>query len=198
VFVLQSANAIGTTYLRAQLLDEPHRSRISNILVAYTDNVIVLAQLQPGDRRGPALLARDDALLTDLWAATAAGFDSIRHLDFSSSLVQTTNEMIDMDASRRAARQARVPGEVFGVLFVYLITTAGVLGYALTGFRGRVSAGLLLALMALSLMLVLDIDRPTLGNIRESQKPMIDLRASMGHQPPGTFERWRLPAAERP
>ena len=40
VLVLQDANAIGTTYLRAQLLDEPHRSRISRLLVDYTDNRI--------------------------------------------------------------------------------------------------------------------------------------------------------------
>src|SRR5688572_6962231 len=33
---IEEANAIGTSYLRAQLLEEPHRTRISNILVAYT------------------------------------------------------------------------------------------------------------------------------------------------------------------
>jgi hypothetical protein len=198
IFVLESANAIGTTYLRAQLLDEPHRTRISNILTAYTDNVIVLAQLKPNDSQGPKLLARDDALLNELWAATAAAFDSVRNVGFSISLLETTNQMIDMDASRRAARQARVPGQVFNVLFTYMITTAGVLAYALTGFRGRVSASLLLALMTLSLLLILDIDRPTLGGIRESQKPMTDLRASMSQQPPGTFDRWRTPAVARP
>src|SRR5687768_15219741 len=31
LLVLQEANAVGTTYLRAQLLDEPHRARISKL-----------------------------------------------------------------------------------------------------------------------------------------------------------------------
>src|ERR1700741_2401422 len=35
--VLNEANAIGTTYLRAQLLEEPHRARISKLLADYTD-----------------------------------------------------------------------------------------------------------------------------------------------------------------
>ena len=40
--VIQEANAIGTAYLRTQLLDEPHRGRLSGLLVAYTDNRIAL------------------------------------------------------------------------------------------------------------------------------------------------------------
>src|SRR4051794_670555 len=36
--VVQEANAIGTAYLRAQLLDEPYRGRLSKLLVDYTDN----------------------------------------------------------------------------------------------------------------------------------------------------------------
>ena len=40
--VIQEANAIGTAYLRAQLLDEPYRTRLSRLLVDYTDNRIAL------------------------------------------------------------------------------------------------------------------------------------------------------------
>ena len=40
--VIQEANAIGTAYLRSQLLDEPHRARLSGLLVDYTDNRIAL------------------------------------------------------------------------------------------------------------------------------------------------------------
>src|SRR3954452_2841676 len=36
--VLNEANAIGTTYLRAQLLEQPYRGRISQLLIRYTDN----------------------------------------------------------------------------------------------------------------------------------------------------------------
>lgn len=63
--VLEEANAIGTTYLRAQLLEEPHRARIGALLVAYTDNRIALATA--AQRDVPALLAQNDRLLTDLW-----------------------------------------------------------------------------------------------------------------------------------
>jgi hypothetical protein len=65
----------------------------------------------------------------------------------------------------------------------------------MTGRKGRATAGFLLALMVLSLLLILDIDRPTIGSIRETQAPMEDLRKSMSAWPVGTFDRWRGPPA---
>jgi hypothetical protein len=187
--VLAESNAIGTAYLRTQLLAEPHRSRLSKLLVDYTDNKIALAKAQRKDIG--KLLANDDRFLTDIWAATAAAFDSVRTLPFSNSLIDSFNAMIDLDASRRAARMARIPPTVFVVLLIYLICTAGVLGYVLAGPRSRFAGGFLLVLLTMSLMLIVDIDRPVRGGIQESQRPMEQLRDSFKSQPPAIFDRWR-------
>ena len=82
-------------------------------------------------------------------------------------------------------------------LVLRLIWTANYidLAYVLTGARGRLSAGFLLGLMVLSLLLILDIDQPTLGAVRESQGPMEAVQRSMAVQPPAIFDRWRTPAA---
>jgi len=186
--VLEEANAIGTAYLRAQLLSEPHRTRMSDILRRYVDNRIALAQAGPW--HSSAFLARNDALVTDMWTATSAAFPTIQGLDFSSTYLNSVNAVIDLDAARKAARMARVPAEVFAVLLVYLITTAGVLGYVLKGAAGKAAGAFLLALFALSLALIVDIDRPTLGGIVESQGPMEALRKSLA-APPSVFDRWR-------
>ena len=189
--VLEHANAIGTAYLRIQLLPEPHRARLSGLIVEYTDNAIALAGAPPGD--APPLLARDDDILTRLWAATAAGYDSIQHLPFADTFVASVNSLIDMDGARRAARAAHIPTEVFAVLLIYLVGTAGVLGYVLRSRRGLFTAAFLLVLLTMSQLLILDIDRPTTGSIQESQKPMADLSESLKHQPPAIFDRWRDP-----
>src|SRR5687767_4555372 len=71
--VVDEANAIGTSYLRAQLLDEPHRSRLGGLLIQYTNNRIALAN---GDREQlPSRLAVNDRLLTEIWAAVTAARD---------------------------------------------------------------------------------------------------------------------------
>jgi hypothetical protein len=188
--VIDEANAIGTTYLRAQLLPEPHRSRLSELLIRYTDNRIALAEAQRGPRQ-KALLARNDALLVDIWSAADAGFEPIKTLDFSSTFIEGVNTIIDLDASRKAARGARVPPEVFTVLTLYMIATAGVLGYVMKGAGGRLTTLFLLALLTLSLMLIVDIDRPTMGGVTESQTPLETLSRSLKATPRNLYDRWR-------
>jgi hypothetical protein len=194
MLVLTEANAIGTAYLRAQLLPEPHRARTSDLLVRYTDNRLALAKAAPGSEAQRRLLTTNDAMITDIWAATSAAFDSIRGMEFSGTYLDSINTLIDLDASRKTARQARVPGEVFAILFVYMVTTAGVLGSVLRRARERIAAGFLLALLTLSLTLILDLNRPATGGIFESQRPMEDLRRSLAAQPPAVFDKWRAPA----
>ncbi|HEY4135113.1 MAG TPA: hypothetical protein VGO34_07845 [Alphaproteobacteria bacterium] len=186
--VLTEANAIGTAYLRAQLLEEPHRARLSRMLVAYTDNRIALGTARAADTK--ELLAANDQLITDLWTATVAAFPSIRSYDFSSSFIDAMNLVIDMDSTRKTARLARVPTEVFAALMFYQIVTAGVLGYALSRPRGRLASGFLLSLFVLSLLLIIDINRPNSGGVSESQAPMIALRDSLRAQPPEIFDRF--------
>jgi hypothetical protein len=191
--VLLEANAIGTTYLRTQLLDEPHRARISKLLVDYTDLRINLAQAGPGAKQD-RLLARSNQQITDLWTATVAAFPSVKGYDFSSSYIESMNDMIDMDAARQQARRTHVPSEVFLILFTYQFIAAGVIGYVLVGRKGRQTATLLLLLFGFTLVLVIDIDRPTGGGIVESQEPMLELRDTLKAQPPAIFDRFNGPA----
>ena len=189
LLVLDEAKAIATTYLRAQLLTEPHRARMSDLLIRYSDNRIALAKAKPHE--DSSSLANNEALITDIWVATIAAFDSIKDYDFSSAFLDSVNNVIELDAARKAARRSRIPSEVFVVLFVNLVIGASVLGYVLRRPRGRISAAFLLFLFTLALMLIVDIDRPTLGGIVEDQTPMEEMRRSIGVRAPATLDRLR-------
>jgi len=183
--VLEEANAIGTAYLRTQLLDEPYRSRISQLLVQYTDNRLDLARLP--DDQARRLVARNDQLANQLWIETVAVWPTIRGLDFSSAYIDSVNAVIDLNESRKISRQAKVPYEVYTVLFIYLIATAGMVGYTRKTMRERLSAMFMFLLLTLTLMLIIDIDRPVDGGISTSQRPMEDLQASLRSTPPSFF-----------
>jgi len=190
--VVQQANAIGAVYLRVQLLGAPHRARLSKLIADYADNQIALATAL-GDQQA-LLLKENQTLLTDLWAAEAAAFDSISNIDFSSALVDSMNKVVELDATRKAVRLARVPTAIFVVLLTYIIVTAGVLGYVLNGPRGDLAGCFLIALLTFALMVTIDLDRPLTGSINESQRPMERMRASLKAQPPEVFDRWRSDA----
>ncbi|MGH6997703.1 MAG: hypothetical protein ACREEO_05875 [Phenylobacterium sp.] len=189
--VVEEANAIGTAYLRTQLLPQPHRARISGLLVDYAENRVALGRTSAV--QNPQLLVKNDRLVIDLWAATAAGFQAVKGLDFSSAYLDSMNTLIDLDTSRKAARTVHVPTEVFLVLMIYLVVTAGVLGYVLSGPRGRAAAVFMLGLLWMSMLLIVDIDRPTRGGVRESQAPMQWTLETLKTTPPATYDRWLTP-----
>jgi hypothetical protein len=184
--VVDEANAIRTTWLRAQLLDEPHRTRISTLLQAYTENRLALATITDQER-GMALLRRNDLYQFQLWRATAVALRPIRNTELASSVTETTNNMIDMGAARRAARRAHVPPRVLSILLLYMIVSAYAIGYALLGARIKWALLVLLALVTLSYLLILDIDNPNRGGIREPQWAMEDLIENMRTHPPASY-----------
>lgn len=184
--VLEEANAIGTTYLRAQLLDEPYRSQLSDTLLTYTENRLALAEALPGDKQ-LRLLDESDALQKQLWSETVAAVRPIRGLEIAPSFVNAMNATIDEGAARVAARRAHVPPRVLVMLLVYMIIAALILGYVMSRSPKRMATAVLLGLVTLSYLLILDIDRPTGGGIREQQTPMKDLLATMRQSPPASY-----------
>jgi hypothetical protein len=191
--VIQEANAIGTSYLRAQLLDEPHRSRLSELLVQYTDNRIELADAPPD--RVKEQLAINDRLLTDIWAAVVASRESALAHGISVPLLMTFNEVIDLDTERKVSRTMRVPTPVLFLVYFYLVLVAAVLGYVLKEQRIRL-CGVFFVLLTIYGSVIADLNRPTSGTIRESQEPMLMLQASLKSQSPAVFDRFRNKAAQ--
>jgi hypothetical protein len=183
--VVEDANAIRTAYLQVQVLGEPHRSRLSALLITHTANVIQLAEADRHDRT--KLLTADDRLLADLWSATLVAFDSIRALDFSNTFVSSMSNVVDLDASRRVARLVHLPAAVLIVLLLYLLVTAALLGYVLKTWRIRIPGSITLVLLALSFVLVIYIDHPPRGIVHEIQGPMEQLLSALRSQPPRTF-----------
>lgn len=188
--VIQDANAIEELYLRAQLLDEPHRTRFSNLLVRFTENHLQLAEQA---RDGPAtarLVADDQDMLRDIWTATVPAFQSIRTIDFSSSFVDSVNQVIRADADRKEARRAEIPTTVILMLIFYSLIAAVLLGAVMKGPKGEAISIIMLALSVLALMLIVDINRPVGGTIRESQEPMKLMLKRLQANPPPVYQRW--------
>ncbi len=177
--VVQDANAIGTTYLRASLLAEPTASEIRKLLREYVD-VRLDAAARPGGVA--AALERCEQLQGQIWSATSA-LVARQQPDLGSSFlfVNALNEMIDVHSMRVAAMRNRIPGTIW--FFLFLTAALGMIsmGYqsGLTGSRRSVAIVSLAVAFSGVIMLIADLDRPQSGFVRVSQQSMADLQRSM-------------------
>ena len=173
--VLREANAIGTTWLRAQFAPEPFRSDLRSLTRRYVDARLALADAG----EDAAAITRAEGMADDLqrriWDTTMAAVPRIEPASAVPLLVSTVNETIDLAEARKTALAARLPGSVLLALLIYALISAGVLGYVMRG-NSRISAFVLFVLLALAITLILDLDRTRTGTIVVSQAPMLDLR----------------------
>jgi hypothetical protein len=179
--VLQEANAIGTTYLRAQLAPDPYRSQLQALVRRYVDARLALAEAGEDPVAIAQAEAQAEQLQRQMWETTVAAIPHIDPPVAAPLLTATVNEMIDLAAARKAALAARLPGSVLLALVVYAAISAGILGYVTrgTGSGTRITAFLLLILLTLAITLIRDLDRPRTGSIVVSQAPLLDLKTSI-------------------
>ena len=175
--VVQEANALGTTWLRIQLLDEPDRTVMSDLMRRYVDARLGWSKSTAESPPEAGALV----LQQQLWAATGVALRSDSPPLLTRGVMDSLNESIDLASARAAARAAHIPDVVQWLLLVYAILAMAMLGTVLgSSLKQHLpQTALLLVLLTLSHMVVLDLDRPRSGSIQVSQQPMEDLRQSI-------------------
>jgi hypothetical protein len=174
--VLQEANSIGTTLLRAGYLPEPHAAELQALLREYVPLRIVDDQddLQ-------AQIERSAEIHDEMWTVAEALARESGDLPVVAIFIESLNETIDLHESRvTAGLYARVPPTVIWLLVLGVVLSVGMVGYnaGLTGRRSLISAVVLAVVLSAVVTLVIDLDRPRDGIIRVNQQPLIDLRDS--------------------
>lgn len=176
--VLEEANAIGTTYLRAGYLPEPIADQSRELLREYvplrisTDDTAKLA----------ANIAESEKIHTKLWSM-AEQVARDQPTDVVAIYIESLNDVIDLHTSRViAAIYARVPETILILLLVGSALTLAMVGYGagLTRRRSPLTAVVLVIALAATLTIVIDLDRPREGFIQVSQQPLLDLQRQIG------------------
>ncbi len=176
--VLDEANGIGTTWLRAGYLSDPARQVIRPALIDYIDARLKGASERPWSDIFRQQLARSEQCQATMWRATLAevkAHDTPSVSLFTASL----NDLIDLDGKRQAASRNHVPAMVWLLLIVVSVTVCGTTGYS-TGLgesgRHALSMIVLPALLTIVITIIADIDNPRRGLITVSQQSMIELQ----------------------
>jgi hypothetical protein len=174
------ANAIGTTYLRAQTLPEPIRSDSLELLVEYTESAIRLAENVPGSAEELAAAEEEGQLQRRLWALAGEALAAAPQDSAPRLYVETLNEMIDSQTVRVAALNNQVPGEILWLELIGAAVALGLLAAYLT-LVGRGVTGVLVAAMVVAFLVFItaDLDRPTRGPIEVPDAALTEQLESM-------------------
>ena len=176
--VLEEANAIGTTYLRAGYLPEPASSETRELLREYVPLRLTLTEASNLDSD----IARSVAIHAELWAIGENVARTTDQGDLVSLYLDSLNEVIDLHETRITARFARVPQTVLLLLVGGSALSLAMVGYSagLTRRRSLLSAVVLVLALGAVITIVVDLDRPREGFIQVSQQPLIDLEQQIG------------------
>jgi hypothetical protein len=173
LLVVEEANAIGKAYLRMQALDEAPKAALNRLMVQYGHIRREWYQAGEDPTRLAQAKAGADDLQNKIWNITIAEVRAHPTATINPSLLQAVNDMFDLEASRNAALEARVPISILRALVLYAFISAALIGYGLAeGPRQIVISSALYFVLSLAICLILDIDRPRGGAVRVSQAPM--------------------------
>jgi hypothetical protein len=188
--VVEEANGIGTTYLRAQTLAEPVRTESLDLLRSYTDTSIVIAQTVPGSAEEDRAIAESTRQQDELWALAGRALAAAPEANAPRLYVETLNDTFDAQTTRVYGLTNRVPTAVLVLEILLAAIALGVLAlHMATMGRGVLTVLIAAALVVLLLQVTFDLDRPTRGVITVPATPLVDVRASMtapvADAPPG-------------
>jgi len=175
--VLDEANAIGTTLLRAQLLPAAEARNSADLLAQYARTRLALGTAGADAKARADAITRSLDLQNRLWQDAVAASAADPRSTPIGLYVQALNDMIDMHEKRLTALGNHVPETVVLLLYLIAVTATGFTGYGagLAGDGERGSKLMMAAMIATVLILVIDLDRPYRGLVTVSQQPMLDL-----------------------
>ena len=176
--VVEEANALGTAYLRADAIAEPHRGELRAALRESTADRV---QLLSGERRDliKPLLAKVGGLHERMWQAATKGTRD--NAPLMGVVLPPVNEVIDLHSIHLAMARRHLPWPIMSIL----LGTAAI-GIGLIGFgNGRVGRRFSLLdsvygiALAVALWMTIDLDYPGMGVIRVTNLPVVEALAAM-------------------
>ena len=182
--IVQEANAIGTAYLRLDLLPPSDREPLQGYFKKYVDSRIRTYERIPDMNAVLDEYKRSQALQSQIWQGALEGVAKTPNTLAGMQLIPALNEMIDITTSRTSAMQFHTPMVIFGMLMALSLITSLLVGYQFSGLekKNRLHPILFILTISITCYVILDMEYPRLGFIRMDAADAIlrDVRGSFG------------------
>jgi len=179
--LLKEVNAIETTFLRAGLLPEPHRSEVRKLLKEHINlRVEPVESMEDVNER----IKQSESLQGQMWLhAEALAAADLKNPDIVALFIESLNEMFRLQTDRvTISLIRRIPSSLWTMLLtLFVVTTVGLgyhFGISSSGKTHWMPAVILISLaFSCVFLLIADFDRETINKkmIYVNRQPMIEL-----------------------
>jgi hypothetical protein len=177
----EEANAIGTEYLRADLLPAADAAKVKGLLKDYLEQRILFYRTRDLEEYRQITI-RTAKLQGDLWSAVQVPALA-QPTPLSALAVIGMNDVLNSQGYTQAAWWNRIPGSAWGLMIVMAVCSNVLIGYGARNFKAERWILLVLPLVvSITFMLIADIDSPRGGLIRVHPQNLQNLSDSLRPQ----------------
>ncbi len=181
--IVQETNAIGTAWLRLDLLREGPREQGRDLFRRYLDQRLDVYSDVTDTERTQKSLAAVAALQTQIWDLALAQSREDKSQPIVQSLLPALNDMFDIATARVLSTRQHPHFAIFGLLLALVLVSAFLVGFS----QAKVARQSMLHMLgfsattALALYLIIDLEYPRVGVIRVNSfdLALVELRESM-------------------
>jgi hypothetical protein len=176
--LLDEVNSIGTTYLRAGFLPEPHCNEVRNLIRKYVDLRVVLTE---HPEKLKTIIEQSVSLQDEMWKhAEAVAKADLKNPDIISLFMESLNETIDMQTNRITVGLVyRIPDIIWYSIISLLIISMFEVGYLFMKSQKSNWIIILALSLAFSLVILMVITFDRSDKIKINQQPMFELQKSL-------------------
>ncbi|HTQ51303.1 MAG TPA: hypothetical protein VMJ12_11370 [Candidatus Acidoferrales bacterium] len=165
---VKEANAIGTVWLRLDLLPSAVQPSLREKLHQYITARVAFDQVLPNVTAAKAEFNKSSSLQKQIWTEAIADCRDSGSPSATSMLLPAMNDMFDLSTTRVMQALTHTPLLIYAIL-VFLVMGGSVLvGYGMGGSRRRnwFHSFAFVATITMALYLILDFEFPSVGLIR--------------------------------
>ena len=176
--VVKEANALGTAYLRADMIPDPQRGELKAALKEYTADRVALLSREGRDQI-EQLLAKVSGLQQRMWRSATTATQN--NAPLMAVVLPPINEVIDLHSVHLAMARRHLPTPIMTLLLGTAAIGLGMVGFGngRVGRRFSVLDAVYGAVLAIALWMTIDLDYPGIGLIRVSNLPLVESLAVM-------------------
>ena len=182
--IVQETNAIGTAWLRVDLLPDQAQPQIRDDFRSYLDARLAFYKNLGTDRAKAAdELALSEKLQNHIWKESVAAAKQTSSAAVLTLVVGSLNEMIDITTTRLVALQTHPPIPMYVTLVLLALASSLIAGFGMgdTGKRPWLHTLVFAASLALTIYTIIDLEFPRVGIIRVDRydQALVNQRNSM-------------------